>query len=157
VLKIGDTTARTIVQAPSGALVRFPSVSPDGRFMAYASNESGRMEVYVTEFPGPGPKWQVSTLGGDEPLWSRSGRELFFRDNSHVVSARVTTSPSFSVVSRSRLFEDTYMRSNTVNWDVMADDQRFVMLRAADQSAQLIVVTNWDDVARRRLAPTPKP
>jgi hypothetical protein len=150
-LRLADTSARAIVQAPAGAMVRFPSLSPDGRFMAYASNESGRMEVYVTQFPGPGGKWQVSTRGGDEPLWSRNGREIFFRDNAYVVAARVATTPTFSVMTRAPLFEDTYMRGNTVNWDVMADDQRFVMLRAADQSAQLVVATNWDDEARRRL------
>ena len=52
--------------------------SPDGRWIAYASNESGRREIYVQPYPGPGGKWQVSATGGDEPVWARNGRELFF-------------------------------------------------------------------------------
>ena len=59
---------------------RYPAVSPDGRWIAYASDESGRFEVYVRPFPGPGGKWQVSNAGGTLPIWSHNGRELFFQN-----------------------------------------------------------------------------
>ena len=68
---------------------RHPSISPDGRWLAYVSNESGRFQVYVQAFPDRGGKWQISNDGGMYPMWSRSSRELFFRtmDNQIMVAA----------------------------------------------------------------------
>ena len=59
----------------------YPAVSPDGRWIAYKSDESGRFEVYVRPFPGPGGKWQISNAGGKLPIWSRNSRELFFAES----------------------------------------------------------------------------
>ena len=71
-----------------------PAISPDGRWLAYASNETSRYEVYVTRYPELGSRWPVSTSGGKEPLWSRDGKELFFRGNGKMMSVSVATDPS---------------------------------------------------------------
>ena len=70
--------------------------SPDGHWLAYVSNESGRPEVYVQPFPGPGGKWQISTEGGTEPAWNRNGKELFYRSGNKMMALDVTTQPGFS-------------------------------------------------------------
>jgi serine/threonine protein kinase len=152
VLRPGDSATTPVVRAPPNSATRLPSVSPDGRWIAYVSNESGRTEVYVTALPRPGGKWQVSTNGGDQPLWSKSGREIFYRDPTHIVAARVATSPTFAILGRKALFEDLYLRLNTPNWDVMPDDRTFVMLNPTDDAAQLMVVTSWNAEIERRLA-----
>ncbi len=70
-------------------------LSPDGSWLAYESNESGKVEVYVTEFPGPGGKWQISTEGGRVALWAPDGREIFYRKDKKILRVAVTTSPAF--------------------------------------------------------------
>ena len=96
-LKAGDTTLVPLVATPSAEL--FPAVSPDGRWLAYGSNESGTAEVYVRPFPETGSaKWQVSTAGGREPTWSPSGRELFYiNGKAEMVSAEITPGAAFGV------------------------------------------------------------
>ena len=78
--------------------------SPDGRWMAYTSDESGRFEVYVQPFPGPGGKWQISTEGGDQPVWAHNGRELFYREENKMMAVEVTTRPAFSARIPALLF-----------------------------------------------------
>src|ERR1700676_5576985 len=70
--------------------------SPDGRWLAYISDESGRFEVYVQSYPGPGGKWQISTEGGTEPVWTRNGRELFYRSGDKMMAVDVATQPGFA-------------------------------------------------------------
>ena len=132
-----------------------PSISPDGRFMAYSSNETGRFEVYVVPFPDPGnSKWQVTNTGGRSPRWSRKGWEIFYVDlTSNVVSAKVATSPAFAVTGHSVLFNAaaySILSISRHNYDVMPDDQRFLMIRrrGASANAQMIVVENLFDPAR---------
>jgi serine/threonine-protein kinase len=93
----GDSTAVELVATPATEL--FPTLSPDGRWLAYQSNESGTFEVYVRPFPETGSaKWQVSTAGGNEPKWANSGRELFYiNGKSEMVSAAVRPGATFSV------------------------------------------------------------
>ncbi len=79
--------------------------SPDGHWVAYTSNESGRLEVYVQPFPGPGGKWMISTEGGTYPLWARNGREIFFRSDDKMMSASVETQPSFKAGTPRMLFQ----------------------------------------------------
>lgn len=88
---------------------RAPKISPDGRWLAYVSNESGRDEVYVQAFPGPGGKWQISSDGGSEPVWSRDGRELFFRSGEKMMVVQTTTQPSFSASSPQLLFQGRFV------------------------------------------------
>jgi len=134
-----------------------PSISPDGRFMAYASNETGRFEVYVVPFPDPGTtKWQVTTTGGRGPRWSRKGGEIFYVDlASNLVSSHVTTAPSFAVQGRTVLFNAaaySILAISRHSFDVMPDDQHFLMVRhrGSAANAQMIVVENWFAEARAR-------
>ena len=131
-----------------------PTVSPDGKWLAYASNETGRFEVYVRPFPDTdGGRWQISTNGGREPVWAHSGRELFYLGPSEVIAAQVTTEPAFNRGEQRVLFShgSEYIRgSGYTAYDVSPDDQRFVMIRRiisglaqGQDSTRLMLVENW--------------
>ena len=79
--------------------------SPDGRWPAYISNESRRTEVYVRPYLGPGGKWQISTEGGTQPVWSRDGRELFYRNGKKMMVVDISTRTAFSTGKPKMLFE----------------------------------------------------
>jgi eukaryotic-like serine/threonine-protein kinase len=131
-----------------------PAFSPDGRFLAYASDISGRFEVYVRPFPdADGWVRQISISGGTSPVWARGGRELFYVSQAReLVSARIDTSSGFTVESRAALFSaagysvDPY----SVNYDVAPDDQRFVMLRTLESASEerLVVVDGFTGMGR---------
>ena len=129
--------------------------SPDGRWLAYVSDESGRNEIYVRPFPGAGGKWQISTDGGNEPVWPRRGRELFYRRGNTMMAVDVTTSPSFAAGQPRRLFESDYIISEgfMANYDVTPDGDRFVMVktRAENARAQIDVVLNWTEELKQRV------
>jgi Tol biopolymer transport system component len=125
-----------------------PVFSPDGRAIAYVSDESGRNEIYVSPFPGPGEKQIVSTDGGSEPVWPRAGRELFYRDGDAVMAAEVRTAPTLSVGQPRVLFKKPYERSIALwpNYDATTDGRRLVMVKGSDAApapAFLDVVLNW--------------
>lgn len=82
--------------------------SPDGRWLVYASNDSGRYEIYVRPSPGLGGKWQISTEGGREPTWARNPRELFYRYGGKIMVADVTTQSGFHAAKPTMLFEGHY-------------------------------------------------
>ena len=107
VLRMGDRKAQPFLRTQFNESA--PQFSPDGRWLVYTSNESGRTEVYVQPYPGPGGKWQISTEGGTEPVWNRNGRELFYRtgDKMMAVGARGLPSPP----SASELFAIVPLRS----------------------------------------------
>lgn len=140
----GDTLARPLVATPADD--RDPSLSPDGRWLAYASNVTGTLEVYVRSFTTPGPSVRVSTGGGREPRWSRSGTELFYRDGASIMAARVSTGTAFRVIGAPEtLFTGAYDFTQTPNWDV-APDGRFLMVRGdATLGTHVHVVFNWFD------------
>jgi serine/threonine-protein kinase len=134
-----------------------PTFSRDGRWLAYASSESGTKEVYVRPFPGPGRRLQVSTDGGFEPVWSRNGRDLFYRRGDAMMAATITTEPVPTAGSPRMLFKGTYAETDTggAGYDVAADG-RFLMVQPveAPQSATSInLVLNWFDELKRT-APT---
>ncbi len=135
---------------------RAPRVSPDGRWLAYVSNESGRDEVYVQAFPGPGGKWQISSDGGSEPVWSRDSRELFFRNGEKMMVVQTTTQPSFAASSPQVLFQGRFVptRRGEAAYDVAADGQRFLMVRreAGEAPVQLNVILNFVDELKRRVS-----
>ena len=136
----------------------FPSLSPDGRFLAYTSEETGRREVYVRAFPDLTRKRQISTNGGSEPVWAKNGGELFYRENRKLMSVPVRTQPEFSAGRPELLFEGQYdlepFGADVSNYDVSNDGQRFIMIGNAEQSQQINVVLNWFDELERRV-PTP--
>jgi serine/threonine-protein kinase len=138
-------------------------ISPDGRWLAYQSNESGSFEIYVRPFPKvDGGRWQVSTGGGIKPAWSRNGRELFYQDPDGiltVVPVLPATGMTFSSGNPSRLFQTRYFSGGpTRNYDV-SPDGRFLMIKdnaASDQTstatpASMIVVLNWFEELKTRV------
>jgi Tol biopolymer transport system component len=124
-------------------------LSPDGRWLAYESNESGKVEVYVTEFPGPGGKWQISTEGGRGALWAPDGRELFYRKDKKILRVAVTTSSAFSASRPETLFEGEYESS----WDISRDGKRFLLIKdeTADTAPKnLNLALNWFEELKTR-------
>jgi serine/threonine-protein kinase len=132
-----------------------PAISPDGRWLAYVSDESGRSEVFVRPFPEVDRgKWQVSETGGTEPVWGRTGSELFFRSqNGSMMAASYEGDPSFAVVNRQELFSALGFGADPVHasYDISPDDQRFLMARTRGASGDLILVQNWFGEMLRRL------
>ena len=130
-----------------------PSLSPDGRWLAYAANESGRNEVYVRPYPGPGGRWQVSLDGGTEPIWSPKGGEIFYRSGDAMMTAAVRTQPGFEVTGRTKLFTGQYGAAGfrDHNYSVIPDGNTFAMLQGVVGAQQALVVTlNWFDQVRAR-------
>ncbi len=132
-----------------------PRFSPDGHWIAYASPESGRTEIYVRPFPGPGGKWQVSTEGGTEPIWNPKGHELFYRGGKKLMAVEYEAQPSFSPGKPKELFEGPYVPTprSFPDYDVSPDGQRFLMLKPAEEQAtsQIIVVQNWVEELKQKV------
>jgi serine/threonine-protein kinase len=123
-----------------------PRFSPDGAWLAYVSDESGRDEVYVQPYPGPGRKWPISTDGGTDPVWSRDGRELFYRHGDELMAVSITRTPGFTAGRPGRLFHLRFDRSDHgPNYDVSPDGRWFVMTRREDAplAGTLHLVLNW--------------
>jgi Tol biopolymer transport system component len=149
----GDPAPRALVTGP--AFEGGPQFSPDGRWLAYVSNESGQFEVYLRRYPGPEGRWTVSTGGGTSPLWNRTGNELFYRNGNRMMSVSVATTPDPTLATPRVLFERSYSYGSTValaNYDVSADGQRFLMVKSEGGIAHLSVVLNWASELAR-LAP----
>ncbi len=125
----------------------FGQFSPNGRWVAYRSNESGRNEVYVAPFPGPGGKWQISTAGGDRPRWRRDGSEIFYLapDNKLMAAAVNDKGANFEVGAVKPLFEARFVTGGRNQYAVSADGQRFLINTTPEQeaSAPITVVLNW--------------
>jgi serine/threonine-protein kinase len=143
----GERKARPVLNTP--ALEVAPKFSPDGGFLAYGSTESGRLEVYVRPLSGPPRnKWQISTDGGMEPVWSRDGRELFYRNADKMMVVNITPGPAFSATPPRVLFEQHFDegKAGTTGYDVSLDGQRFLMIQATEPElppTQIHVVLNW--------------
>jgi Tol biopolymer transport system component/predicted Ser/Thr protein kinase len=139
----GDRTPRPFVVTP--ALEQMGQFSPDGRYVAYMSDESGRFEVYVAAFPGPGGRWQVSQGGGSEPRWSRDGKELFFfaPDNRLMAAQVKSDGASFEVGAIVPLFHARAM-GFSYRYDVGKDGKRFLVASGLPQElSPITLVTNW--------------
>jgi Tol biopolymer transport system component len=155
VYRLGERDTQILARTPFGE--GGPMFSPDGRWVAYASNESGRSEIYVQMYPGPGGKWQISTDGGIEPMWNRNGRELFFRNGNRMMAVAITAQPEFAAGRPTVLFEGQYEATlvSNANYDVTPDGQRFLMLKATgaqeDAPTQINVVLNWFEELKRRV------
>jgi hypothetical protein len=155
-LKGADSAPVPVVATPADEYS--PALSPDGKWLAYVSDESGRPEVYVRPFPDASrAKWQISSDGGSEPLWAHRGRELFYRNGAGALVA-VTLDVDSAIAERGRqvLFDaNAYRREPDpvhADYAVSPDDQHFLMLReGALQSPPLILVLNWVDEVRERV------
>jgi Tol biopolymer transport system component len=146
----GDTTLHPIAVSEFDELM--PRVSPDGKWIAYASDESGIREVYVRGFPGPSGKVQVSLGGGSEPIWSPDGRRIYYRRVRDVMAASISTGSGFAVRDRVKMFEGPYATNPIhANFDVSPDGKRFLMINPARSDAEVIVVHNWASEVRERL------
>jgi Tol biopolymer transport system component len=151
-LLAGDTTPKPI--ASTAHVENSARVSPNGRWVAFATDESGTPQVVVQPFPGPGPRLQVSTKGGREPVWSRDGRRLYYRGDGKLMAATLVTSPNLFVASRIELFDDVYVKAALphANYDVSPDGTKLLMLKGSDDQ-RLIVVHNWVEELRALLRP----
>ncbi len=131
------------------------SLSPDGRSLAYTTNETGQYEVYVRPFPSLDRKWQISTEGGSEPLWAHDGRELFYRSGTGMMTVSIPNAAEFVPGKPRLLFEGTYSLDpfgrDAHNYDV-ASDGSFVMI-SDTAPRQIYVVLNWFEELQR-LVPT---
>jgi serine/threonine-protein kinase len=152
----GDRKPRAVAKTQFAE--QFPRLSPDGHWIAYTSNESGRPEVLVQSFPEAGARTQISTNGGIEPVWSRDGRELFYLDGDAMKAVDVRTSPTFSAGAPRLLFEGRYVQSpnGVASYDVSADGQRFLRvqpLHPDPPTHEIQVTVNWFEELKR-LVPT---
>jgi serine/threonine-protein kinase len=129
-----------------------PMFSPDGRWIAYVSDESGQYEIYVRPYPGPGGKWQVSTEGGEHMVWSRDGEELFYRNGQKWVSVAVNLKAEFTAETPRLLFEGPHVMIGSQSYDVTPDGQQFLLLEPVEQEAvtHLNVVLNWFEEVKQK-------
>ncbi|MGH9203283.1 MAG: TolB family protein, partial [Vicinamibacterales bacterium] len=152
---VGPGEARPIARSKFGeGSAKF---SPDGRWIAYSSTESGKPEIYVQPFPKLGPKIQISNAGGTDPVWRRMGGELYYRQDDKMMMVSVETSgPELRATAPKMLFEGPYYEGTgascemggpaAANYDVTPDGQRFLMVRdntGVVFATRAIVVLNW--------------
>jgi Tol biopolymer transport system component len=153
----GKSAAKAVLNSP--AFEGFPDFSPDGRYLAYTSIETGRPEVWIQPFPGPGGKQPVSNGGGQAPVWRGDGRELFYHsphfgppaEGETVRMMAVSVAEKSSVLtigSPTQLFEGAYFPSGPIrSYDVTRDGQRFLMVQMDERPLsavrEIVVVQNW--------------
>jgi len=134
--------------------------SPDRRWLAYQSDESGRAEVYVRDLSSGGGRWQVSTSGGEEPRWSPDGRALYYRNETQLMSVAVDTRTTFAPAQPRLVFDSVYnLRSDTgISYAVAPTGDRFLMVRPTEENtaATLTLVTNWFAELRRLTSSAPR-
>jgi Tol biopolymer transport system component len=122
-----------------------PSISADGRWIAYTSSETGTPEVYVRQYPDHGAEWQISSGGGSSPLWSRDGRELYFVAGTRMMAVAIETRPSFRTGTPRTLFDGGFSNTRAHDFDV-GPDGRFVCIRRGGGRAgqELRILLGWD-------------
>ena len=160
VLSIADRKTRAVIQTTANEMA--PEFSPDGRWLAYVSNQSGRSEVYVQPYPGPGERHLISTNGGNQPAWSPNGRELFYVQGTGfdggpiaLMSVSVEATPAFRAGTPEKLFESVDLRSAWGrSYDVASDGRRFLMALDKERAknpppAQMIFVQHWFEELKR--------
>jgi serine/threonine-protein kinase len=134
-----------------------PAVSPDGKWIAYDSGESGSIEIYVRPFPNvDAGRWQVSNAGGRQPVWAGDGGELFFIDGAgFLFSVSVQTTPTFAAGGPQKVSETRYVSGGARSYDVSPNGQRFLMLKDAtlpdtvNAPARIVIVLNWLEELKR--------
>jgi len=162
VLPLDDPQRKPIPLAHSKFAEGSPRFSQDGHWIAYTSNESGRNEIYVQSYPGPGPKIQVSTEGGSDAVWKPAGDELYYRNRTKMMAVAVKTKPSFVPGAPRVLFEGVYAEGTSSacgppgptssNYDVSANGERFLMIKDSETDSvatQVNVILNWSEELKR--------
>ncbi len=129
--------------------------SPDGRFIAYTSDESGQFQVYVKPYPATEARWTISAGYGEEPIWSAAGDEIFYRRGEEWLSVPVKTDPKFEAGIPRVIFEGPYINVLQLSYDVTPDAQRFFLLKQPDQppATRIHVVANWFEELKRLVPP----
>ncbi|MFQ5740400.1 MAG: hypothetical protein ACE5JX_15435 [Acidobacteriota bacterium] len=149
-----DREPRPLTSPQSRFKEATPAVSPDGLWLAYASNRSGRFEIFLQPFPGPGGGRQVSSEGGREPVWAKDGREFFYRNGDRMMVVDVTTQPSLSLGTPRVLFEGRYVSTPwpLTNYDVAPDGKTFLMVKAREEplaTSRVNFVLSWFEELKR--------
>ncbi len=137
----------------------FPAFSPDGRWLAYQSNESGQYEIYIRPFPGPGGKWQISSGGGEIPIWSENGRELFYLAPTRQIMVATYSAQGDSFgASKPRLWSEERIadRRFALAFDLHPDGERFAVVMAAQEQVEekrdhVILIQNFFELLRQEL------
>ena len=159
VLDVRSRQVKPLLNSPANE--QWPDISPDGRWIAYSSDESKRFEVYVRPFPGLGQKYQVSSEGGSEPLWARDGKKIFYRWGDKVWAVEVGTGGGFSAGKPRLLFEKPGFGGGAPirTYDLSLDSQRFLMVKLEQRQpapvAEMVLVQNWF-ADLKRLVPAEK-
>ncbi|HLE56442.1 MAG TPA: hypothetical protein VJB15_05110, partial [Rhodothermia bacterium] len=147
----GDTTSQAI--AVTNASESHIAMSPDGKFLAYQSNESGRTEVFVRSLTGRGARWQITSDGGASPVWSPDGKKLFYFTGRAIAVARISIAGAFTVVSRDTLATGSFSRTNSHRtFDVSADGNHVLVPVLTGGDLMPVVVLNWVSELKRKLA-----
>jgi eukaryotic-like serine/threonine-protein kinase len=151
----GDRTPHHFFPVPAGE--SDGQFSPDGKWVAYQASVSSRQEIYVSPFPGPGPRRQVSTDGGIEPLWSRDGRELFFQNGSQLMGVTVTPGAEWSASQPHVVHEGRFLRGSNGNtsWSINKDGTRFFRIQLVEPERAIThvdLVLNWFSELQQRVA-----
>jgi Tol biopolymer transport system component len=151
----GDRKPRPLLREPFSE--SRPRFSPDGSWLAYVSDRSGRAEVYVQSYPVTERRWQISTGGGEDPTWARDGQELFFREGRKMMAVQIAKGSTFSASPPRLVFEGDYVRAEpTIDFDVHPDGQRFLMIQQSRRDppvTHINVSLNWFEELKRRLPP----
>jgi serine/threonine protein kinase/Tol biopolymer transport system component len=148
----GDTTVTSVLATDADELS--PRISPDGKWMAYISAESGQDEVYVRPFPGPGGRVLVSVNGGREPLWSRDGRTIFYSSGGAYIAAAMAQSAAPTVTRR-----DTVATGSYSTWrfhplyDIAPDGKHLLLLEPSQRDVPATVILNWAKAFAARVGP----
>jgi Tol biopolymer transport system component len=145
-----DSDEASVPLMGTPAREEFPRLSPDGKYLAYVSDESGRDEIYLTRFPGIEGKWQISSGGGSYPVWSRSGDTIFYLERTVLFEVDVVTEPAVRIGSPRTLFDAAAagydVRGTTARFDVALDGESFLLVRPLKQEGvhpSLVLVEHW--------------
>jgi hypothetical protein len=146
----GDTTSKPFAATSFTELG--PRFSPDGHWVAYTSDESGVNQIYVRPFPGPGARVPVSIEGGENPIWSRDGRYLFYAKDQQIIVASVNFTPTFGVSSQRVFFEGDFISNpGHATYDVAPNSNELLMVKPVGGESPLIVAQGWKYELRDRL------
>jgi eukaryotic-like serine/threonine-protein kinase len=151
----GDHQMQPFRRTP--AVERQGSFSPDGLWLAYSASETGRSEIFVEPVSGNAGRWQISLDGGEQPRWSRTGREIFFRNGTRMMSVAVETQPRFVAGKPVQLFDAKFDRGGAVGgYDATPDGKKFLMIRSVQPNpTEIRVVVNWLEELRRSSSARP--